>query len=201
VLVSFSRFSAGLFPTPWRSGARVHPYEDKLVIDGPSERGIIQASPRELKLKRRTYVNVLTPFKVSKPLGFSDCFVPVFTHMKLVYTKDYQQLAEALSSLEGEWDVTQADKKVFRLKAGILNWFESTGTLQFQGKEPDKSILEARVKSLLFPGQYPQQQSEQDSHNPQNEEPVLPALNVASQTPAERYLNKNLVQRHVLILG
>jgi deoxycytidylate deaminase len=72
--------------------------------------------------------------------------------MKLVYSKGYPELKSALAELNGSWEETQPNKKVLRLNDGILNWFESTGTLQFQGKEPDKSELERQVRRILFPG-------------------------------------------------
>lgn len=71
---------------------------------------------------------------------------------KLIYSKSYSELQNALAGLHGDWDENQPNKKVLRLKNGILNWFESTGTLQFQGKDPDKNELEQLVTSILFPG-------------------------------------------------
>jgi deoxycytidylate deaminase len=72
--------------------------------------------------------------------------------MKLVFSKGYPELQTALAELNGSWEENQPNKKVFRLNEGILNWYESTGTLQFQGKEPDRTELEHRVRSILFPG-------------------------------------------------
>ena len=72
--------------------------------------------------------------------------------MKLVFSKGYPELQTALAELNGSWEENQPNKKVFRLKEGILNWYESTGTLQFQGKDPDRAELEHRVRSILFPG-------------------------------------------------
>jgi deoxycytidylate deaminase len=72
--------------------------------------------------------------------------------MKLVFSKGYPELQTALAELDGSWEENQPNKKVFRLNEGILNWYESTGTLQFQGKDPDRAELEHRVRSILFPG-------------------------------------------------
>jgi len=74
--------------------------------------------------------------------------------MKLIFTKNYEELQEALSTIDGEWDESQTNKKVLRLNNGIMNWYESTGTIQFQGKQEDKQYLENLVKSLLYPEEF-----------------------------------------------
>lgn len=71
--------------------------------------------------------------------------------IKLIFTKDFPQLKDALTSIGGNWDETQPTKKVLRHDGGVMNWFESTGTLQFQGKETARDTLEAKVKDLLYP--------------------------------------------------
>jgi len=75
--------------------------------------------------------------------------------MKIIFTEAFEQLQKKLLSLGGEWDITQANKKVFRLKGGILNWYVTTGTIQFQGQADGKLFLESKVKSLLYPDEYP----------------------------------------------
>lgn len=61
-------------------------------------------------------------------------------------------LKEKLSGLGGTWDENQPNRKVFRLNGGIMNWYESTGALNFQGKEDKRFILEKKVKDILFLG-------------------------------------------------
>jgi deoxycytidylate deaminase len=75
--------------------------------------------------------------------------------MKLVFTKSYEELVQSLVSIGGEWDESQPNKRVLQLDGGIMNWYESTGTIQFQGREDKKAILEAKVKNLLYPGEFP----------------------------------------------
>jgi len=75
--------------------------------------------------------------------------------MKTSFTGTYEQLQEKLSSLNGSWDNSQGNKKVFRLNGGVLNWFVTTGTIQFQGQKGKKLSLESKAKSLLFPNEYP----------------------------------------------
>ncbi|WP_429183277.1 anti-phage dCTP deaminase [Aeromonas rivipollensis] len=71
--------------------------------------------------------------------------------MDLKFSGSYESLMEKLSSLRGDWDESQLNKKVLRLNSGVMNWFESTGRIQFQGKDPGKATLEAEVPKLLYP--------------------------------------------------
>ena len=74
--------------------------------------------------------------------------------MKLIFTKSYEELKQELSAIDGIWDESQTNKKVLRLDGGIMNWYESTGTIQFQGKFEDKQYLENKVKTTLYPDEY-----------------------------------------------
>lgn len=69
--------------------------------------------------------------------------------MSLTFTGTFEQLKEKLSTIPGKWNESQPLKKVFRHDEGLLNWFQTTGTVQFQGKKGAQ--LEAQVKSLLYP--------------------------------------------------
>lgn len=82
--------------------------------------------------------------------------------MALKFTGTFDDLESRLASLGGTWDKNQPNKKVLRLGHGVMNWFESTGSINFQGKEPDKLKLEADVPKLLYPRE-PQQLKETNS--------------------------------------
>lgn len=71
--------------------------------------------------------------------------------MSLKFSGGFEDLKFKLSNLGGVWDEAHTNKKVFRLNNGVLNWFQSTGSINFQGKEPGKSLLEMRVPQLLYP--------------------------------------------------
>ncbi|WP_323921891.1 anti-phage dCTP deaminase [Aeromonas caviae] len=73
--------------------------------------------------------------------------------MALKFTGTFDDLKGRLSSLNGSWDENQPNKKVLRLGHGVMNWFETTGSIQFQGKIPDKSRLEIEVPNLLYPSE------------------------------------------------
>ena len=68
----------------------------------------------------------------------------------LIFKKSYEELNELLSVIDGIWDESQKNKKVLRLNGGVMNWYESTGTIYFQGVAEGKRYLESRVKSALY---------------------------------------------------
>lgn len=71
--------------------------------------------------------------------------------MKLIFTENYDELKDRLSHINGEWDESQPNKKVLRLNGGVMNWYETTGTIQFQGREDSKLNLESLVVAALNP--------------------------------------------------
>jgi len=73
--------------------------------------------------------------------------------MKLIFTESYEELKNRLSGC-GDWDESQPNKKVLRLNGGVMNWFETTGTIQFQGREDAKQQLELMVTAALNPERY-----------------------------------------------
>jgi|GEM_PF-1332339 len=75
--------------------------------------------------------------------------------MKLIFKKSYEELKERLSVMDGVWNESQKNKKVLRLNGGVMNWYESTGTIYFQGGEEGKRYLESRVTSALYPAEFP----------------------------------------------
>ncbi len=76
--------------------------------------------------------------------------------MKITFTGDYTSLQEKLASLEGDWDVNQPNKKALRALGAVMNWYETTGTIQFQGKPQQSLQLEEAVKHLLYPEEFSQ---------------------------------------------
>ena len=74
--------------------------------------------------------------------------------MDIKFTDSFHELKAKLNSLGGKWDENQSDKKVLRVNGGVLNWFETTGTLSVQGKEPGRGQLKNEVQSLLYPKEY-----------------------------------------------
>ncbi len=69
----------------------------------------------------------------------------------LKFTDDFEKLKNILQEGKGSWEESGDNKKAYRLNNRIMNWFPSTGTVQFQGKEPGKNHLEIWVNSLLSP--------------------------------------------------
>ncbi len=75
--------------------------------------------------------------------------------MRLIFTEGFDQLKDRLSSISGDWDESQNNKKILRHKGGIMNWYESTGTIQFQGQAEGKESLEKEVRAVLRPDERP----------------------------------------------
>jgi hypothetical protein len=53
--------------------------------------------------------------------------------MNLKFTDEFEKLKELLKELNGTWEESRDDKKVFRRGDGIMNWFPSTGTRRAGG--------------------------------------------------------------------
>ena len=70
--------------------------------------------------------------------------------MKLIFKASYEELKSLLSGIEGVWEESQKNKKVLRLNGGVMNWYESTRTIYFQGVAEGKRYLESRVRSALY---------------------------------------------------
>lgn len=71
--------------------------------------------------------------------------------MTLKFSGSFDEFRDKLDVLGGQWDESQPNKKVLRLDHGVMNWFESTGSISFQGKSPGKEKLENEVPKLLYP--------------------------------------------------
>lgn len=71
--------------------------------------------------------------------------------MGLKFAGNFDDLQQKLASLGGSWDDSQPNKKILRLEYGVMNWFETTGSINFQGKGTGKDKLESSVPSLLYP--------------------------------------------------
>lgn len=71
--------------------------------------------------------------------------------MALKFAGNFDELQQKLNPLGGSWDDSQPNKKILRLDSGVMNWFETTGSINFQGKGAGKERLEASVPALLYP--------------------------------------------------
>lgn len=71
--------------------------------------------------------------------------------MALKFTQSFEDLKAALAELadSGEWVDLNPNQKQFRHEWGVLNWYPSTGTINFQGKSNAQNALERRVAVLL----------------------------------------------------
>lgn len=72
--------------------------------------------------------------------------------MSVHFGGDFEDLRRLLEQVkcEGQWSEPKPDCFQFRTKEGaILNWFASTGNINFQGPDPGRSKLENRVTNAI----------------------------------------------------
>jgi len=119
--------------------------------------------------------------------------------MKLIFTKNYDQLKKKLSFIKGEWDETQPNKKVLRLNDGVMNWYESTGTIQFQGKQEPKKILEKLVLSALNPERKQSTEEPAQKEEPESQKDKQEPITQISQNIASKYLNGEFENSEIII--
>lgn len=119
--------------------------------------------------------------------------------MKLIFTKSYEELKQELISIGGDWDEKQTHKKVLRLNSGIMNWYESTGTIQFQGKQKDKQYLEDRVRNSLYPEEYKATALVTVETTPEVVETIISSLDTEAKDITSEYLQGNFVNSEIII--
>ena len=117
--------------------------------------------------------------------------------MNLKFTGTFESLKSKLSSLSGEWREDQPSKKVLRLNGGLLNWFSSTGTLQFQGRSPGLEQLQASVPHLLYPEEYDAPSG--DISLAETKVPEEKPSDVNSVSPEQLYLQGNFKDTELVI--
>lgn len=118
--------------------------------------------------------------------------------MSLKFTGSYEDLQGRLASLSDNWDTTQPNKKVLRLDDGIMNWFETTGSINFQGRGIGKAKLESRVPSLLYPEEPMQQEQVITAQQPELSKDTLV---VSENSSFERKYLTSGVNEGELIIG
>ena len=119
--------------------------------------------------------------------------------MKLIFTENYDQLKEKLSFIEGGWDESQPNKKVLRLNDGVMNWYESTGTIQFQGKQEPKKVLEKLVLSALNPERKQSTEEPAQKEEPESQKDKQEPITQISQNIASKYLNGEFENSEIII--
>jgi deoxycytidylate deaminase len=121
--------------------------------------------------------------------------------MGLKFAGNFDELQQKLISLGGSWDISQPNKKILRLNSGVMNWFETTGSINFQGKGVGKEQLESSVPSLLYPSEIKATQAiEQETPTDATE-----TVNEAPKTPVKPSLERQYLTAGVndgeLIIG
>lgn len=121
--------------------------------------------------------------------------------MGLKFSGSYEELKQKLSHLGGQWNDDQPNKKTLRLESGIMNWFESTGTINFQGKGSGKERLEIAVPSLLYPQEVAATQPTQPDSFIYKEETPEKKPSASTQISIERQYLTLGINNGELIIG
>ncbi|MEF2509892.1 anti-phage dCTP deaminase [Vibrio mimicus] len=119
--------------------------------------------------------------------------------MALKFSGTFSDLSSKLVALQGEWDESQPNKKVLRLNGGVMNWFESTGSINFQGRDPGKATLEVEVPKLLYPAEAESIAAPKVSTV--TSEPSLPATNSTKTDSIERRYLTTGINEGELVIG
>ncbi|WP_175422712.1 anti-phage dCTP deaminase [Vibrio parahaemolyticus] len=119
--------------------------------------------------------------------------------MALKFSGTFADLSSKLVALRGEWDESQPNKKVLRLNGGMMNWFESTGSINFQGKDPGKTTLEVEVPKLLYPAEA--ESIVVTKVTTVTSEPSLPATNSTTTDSIERRYLTTGINEGELVIG
>lgn len=72
--------------------------------------------------------------------------------MAMKYMGSLDELKQKVSAINGTWIFDENGKHTFRSEAGgIINWWTSSGTIQFQGQGAAKAVLEQALKNIKPP--------------------------------------------------
>jgi cytidine deaminase len=117
--------------------------------------------------------------------------------MSLKFTGTFEELKSKLTSLSGKWDESQPNKKVLRKNDGVLNWFETTGNMQFQGKLFAAASLERQVANLLYPEEF---ETASTAENSTEMTEVAPIRKMSEPGSIEfKYLTSGVTESEILI--
>lgn len=119
--------------------------------------------------------------------------------MALKFSGTFADLSSKLVTLQGQWDESQPNKKVLRLNGGVMNWFESTGSINFQGKDPGKATLEIEVPTLLYPTEA--ESIAAPKVTTATSEPSLTAINPTKTDSIERRYLTTGINEGELVIG
>lgn len=118
--------------------------------------------------------------------------------MKITFTGSITELKTKLAELGGEWQ-DNPNMHSLRVNGGIMNWYGSTGTLQFQGKSKPKAHLEGQVAHLIYPDQYAEPKPEELSETTKTLELPETTATISNESDAAKYLHLQFDQSELII--
>jgi hypothetical protein len=70
--------------------------------------------------------------------------------MTLKFTGKFEEIKAKLDAIKGNWHELRENQKQFRAESGgIVNWYPSTGTLNFQGEPSSAATLQEAIQAAL----------------------------------------------------
>jgi len=115
------------------------------------------------------------------------------------FTKSFEELKATLAPIATDWDESESGKKVLRKNGGLLNWFPSTGSLQFQGKLDAKDKLEREALNLLYPSEFSNAAPPPDSSHEKNDDVV--DSNITKTHPLQTQFLLDGVETSEIVIG
>lgn len=119
--------------------------------------------------------------------------------MSRKFTKSFEELKATLAPIATDWDESESGKKVLRKNGGLLNWFPSTGSLQFQGKLDAKDKLEREALNLLYPSEFSNAAPPPDSSHEKNDDVV--DSNITKTHPLQTQFLLDGVETSEIVIG
>ncbi|MCF0038699.1 anti-phage dCTP deaminase [Dyadobacter fanqingshengii] len=119
--------------------------------------------------------------------------------MRITFTGDYSDLQKKLKDLNGKWDESEPNRKVLRVQGSQMNWFETTGTLQFQGKPDLSKALENKVKFYLYPGEFEKGEDMAETLPSSTMETVNLETSSSGSSPSVQFLNDEFQNSEIII--
>src|ERR1700722_20287571 len=98
--------------------------------------------------------------------------------MKLKFLGDFRRLKKCVSrtDIDGEWCELKNGIRQFHAESGaVLNWWKSSGTIQFQGRDPGMKFAQAFISIATAKGRLVDTHTEQPK-NVQEENATLRRL-------------------------
>jgi len=110
------------------------------------------------------------------------------------YIGELEELKSALKSLNGDWEQLNPNQHQFRSHSGgIINWYPSTGTIAFQGKNQPKGELITAVRCLIDTDADTTKHHTVDNHPTSNDQDQISNTEISNEFLGGQYCDSELI--------